>query len=47
MKDVSNSPVRKVKCATCPFILKNGKYRDPELVSRLQVQVLTTATPSL
>ena len=44
MKDISNFKVRPNKCSTCPFILKNGKYRDPELASRLQVQVLTTAS---
>ena len=44
MKDVSNFPVRPNKCSTCPFRMKNGKYRDPQLVSRLQVQVLTTAS---
>ena len=44
MKDVSQFPVRKIKCSTCPFRMKNGKYRDPRLVSRLQVQVLTTAS---
>ena len=44
VKDVSNFPVRANKCSTCPFRMENGKYRDPELVSRLQIQVLTTAS---
>lgn len=43
MKDVSQFLVRQNKCSTCPFRMKNGKYRDFELVSRLQAQVLTTA----
>ena len=41
MKDVSQFPVKKIKCSTCPFRMKNGKYRDPQLVSRLQVQMLS------
>ena len=47
MKDVSQFSVRQTKCSTCPFLQEsnnNGKCRDPELVSRLQVQVLTTAS---
>ena len=47
MKDISQFPVRQNQCSTCPFLqerMKSAKYRDPELVSRLQVQVLTTAS---
>ena len=41
MKDVSQFAVRPNKCSTCPFRIKNGKYRDPELASRLEVQILS------
>ena len=40
MKDVSNFPVRPNKCSTCPFLIENGKRRDPELASRLEIQML-------
>ena len=40
MKDISNYPVRPNKCSTCPFLIKNGKRRDPDLASRLEIQML-------
>ena len=40
MKDISNYPVRPNKCSTCPFLIENGRRRDPDLASRLEIQML-------
>ena len=45
MKDISQFPVMKTQCATCLFRTdEKGKYRDTELLARLQVQCLSEAS---
>lgn len=35
MKPVSDLPVMKATCKTCPFKDENGRWRDPELASKV------------
>ena len=42
MTDITEFPVMKKKCATCPFREnEQGRYNDPQLVNRIKTDVLT------
>ncbi|MEL7418547.1 MAG: hypothetical protein AAFR62_06600 [Cyanobacteria bacterium J06629_2] len=45
LKDVSDFPIIKQQCRTCPFRTDSrGKYRDPVLVANIQQRCLTESS---
>lgn len=43
--NVKNWPVMQAQCPTCPFRTDaRGRHADPELVGRIQTQILTEAS---
>ena len=45
MADITDFPVMKKKCGTCPFRTnEQGKYNDAQLVNRIKKDILTEAS---
>ncbi len=41
-RDISQFPVMKQKCATCPFNTEDkGRHNDPELVDKIKQRILS------